>query len=98
MIEGRERFLVSNDLNPCPCRFCAPSSELQIAEVWYERTALDDLLESPVTRSTMTGSIVPSMPFSPVKTLYVNILQQRYGELFGSTFRLSLLRHHFYLF
>src|SRR3989338_11232321 len=25
-------------------RFCAPSSELQIAESWYEKTALDDLL------------------------------------------------------
>ena len=24
-------------------RFCEPSSELQIAEVWYDRTALDDL-------------------------------------------------------
>src|SRR4030043_2146209 len=25
-------------------RFCAPSSELQIAESWYDKTALDDLL------------------------------------------------------
>jgi hypothetical protein len=28
-------------------RFCAPSSELQIAESWYEKTALDDLLGVP---------------------------------------------------
>jgi len=28
-------------------RFCAPSSELQIAEDWYRRTALDDLLGLP---------------------------------------------------
>ena len=28
-------------------RFCAPSSELQIAEVWCEKTALDDLLGVP---------------------------------------------------
>jgi hypothetical protein len=25
-------------------RFCAPSSELKIAESWYEKTALDELL------------------------------------------------------
>ena len=25
-------------------RFCAPSSELQIAESWFEKSALDDLL------------------------------------------------------
>ena len=25
-------------------RFCAPSSELQIADFWYRTTALDDLL------------------------------------------------------
>ncbi len=25
-------------------RFCSPSSELQIAESWYGKTALDDLL------------------------------------------------------
>ena len=25
-------------------RFCAPSSELKIAESWYDKTALDDLL------------------------------------------------------
>lgn len=28
-------------------RFCAPSSELQIAESWYDKTALDDLLGVP---------------------------------------------------
>jgi hypothetical protein len=28
-------------------RFCAPSSELQIAESWYEKTTLDDLLGVP---------------------------------------------------
>jgi hypothetical protein len=29
-------------------RFCAPSSELHIADTWYRRTALDDLLGVPV--------------------------------------------------
>ena len=28
-------------------RFCSPSSELQIAEVWYDKTALDDFLGVP---------------------------------------------------
>ena len=28
-------------------RFCAPSSELQIAQFWYAKTALDDLLGAP---------------------------------------------------
>lgn len=28
-------------------RFCSPSSELQIAKDWYEKTALDDLLGVP---------------------------------------------------
>jgi hypothetical protein len=28
-------------------RFCAPSSELQIAESWYEKTALNDLFWRP---------------------------------------------------
>ena len=29
-------------------RFCAPSSELQIADFWYGKTALDDLLGLPL--------------------------------------------------
>jgi hypothetical protein len=28
-------------------RFCAPSSELHIAEFWYGKTALDDMLGIP---------------------------------------------------
>lgn len=31
-------------------RFCAPSSELQIAESWYDKTALDELLGVPMNR------------------------------------------------
>ena len=31
-------------------RFCAPSSELQIAESWYDRSALDDLLGVPYNK------------------------------------------------
>jgi hypothetical protein len=28
-------------------RFCSLSSELQVAEVWYDKTALDDLMGVP---------------------------------------------------
>jgi hypothetical protein len=31
-------------------RFCAPSSELQIAQSWYDKTALDDLLGVPTNK------------------------------------------------
>jgi hypothetical protein len=31
-------------------RFCSPSSELQIAEAWYGKTAMNDLLGVPVER------------------------------------------------
>jgi len=31
-------------------RLCEPSSELHIAEDWYRRTALEDLLDLPAER------------------------------------------------
>jgi len=51
LVEGRERA-------PWPAiaailviaRLCEPSSELHIAEDWYRRTALDDLLGVPAER------------------------------------------------
>ena len=39
-------------------RFCTPSSELQIAESWYEKTALSDLLGVSENKITMTVYIV----------------------------------------
>ena len=36
--------LVGHGCSLTLARFCAPSSELQIAESWYDKTALDDLL------------------------------------------------------
>lgn len=38
-------------------RLCEPSSELHVAESWYRKTALEDLLEWRTRRSTTTGSI-----------------------------------------
>jgi len=43
-------------------RFCEPSSELHIAEDWYRRTALSDLLRSVTRRSTRIGSIAARSP------------------------------------
>jgi hypothetical protein len=37
-------------------RFCDPSSELHIAEDWYRRTALSDLLQLVPGASRLTGS------------------------------------------
>ena len=50
-------------------RFCAPSSELQIAESWYAKTALDDLLGvSAERRSMTTGSTGRLMPCCRTRT------------------------------
>jgi len=67
-------------------RFCAPSSELQIAEVWYEKTALDDLLGvSPdkINDDRLYRALDVLLPYKDGLCAH---LQQRYGELFGSTF------------
>jgi hypothetical protein len=48
MTEGREEIPWSAMASILVlARFCAPSSELQIAESWYDKTALDDLLGVP---------------------------------------------------
>ena len=51
MTEGRETIQWS--VMACllsVARFCAPSSELQIADSWYGKTALDDLLGVPAEK------------------------------------------------
>jgi transposase len=67
-------------------RFCAPSSELQIAESWYDKTALDDLLGVP-TDSINDDRLYRSLDaLLPHKDALCRHLQDRYGELFGETF------------
>jgi transposase len=67
-------------------RFCSPSSELQIAESWYGKTALEDLLGVPA------GSINDDRLYRaldallPHKDALCRHLQDRYGELFGESF------------
>lgn len=67
-------------------RFCAPSSELQIAESWYDRTALDDLLgvhDDKINDDRLYRALDALLPH---KDELCRHLQKRYGELFGTTF------------
>jgi transposase len=67
-------------------RFCAPSSELQIAESWYDKTALDDLLGIPTHKINDDRLYRTLDALMPYKEDLCRHLQSRYGELFGATF------------
>jgi len=67
-------------------RFCAPSSELQIAESWYDKTALDDLLGVPPNKVNDDRLYRALDALLPYKDELCTHLQKRYGEMFGSTF------------
>ncbi len=67
-------------------RFCAPSSELQIAESWYDKTALDDLLgvrSDKIIEDRLYRALDALLPH---KDELCRHLQRRYGELFGCRF------------
>jgi transposase len=67
-------------------RFCAPSSELQIAESWYAKTALEDLLGVAAEKINDDRLYRALDALLPHKDALCRHLQKRYGELFGSTF------------
>jgi len=67
-------------------RFCAPSSELQIAESWYGNTALDDLLGVPCEKINDDRLYRALDALLPYKDELCKHLQTRYGEIFGTTF------------
>lgn len=67
-------------------RFCAPSSELQIAESWFEKSALDDLLGVSVDKVNEDRLYRALDALLSHKDALCKHLQNRYGELFGSTF------------
>lgn len=71
-------------------RFCAPSSELQIAEFWYGKTALDDLLHVPVDKVNEDRLYRALDVLLPHKDGLFRHFQQVYGELFGTTFDILL--------
>lgn len=71
-------------------RFCAPSSELQIADFWYGKTALDDVLGvSPekVNDDRLYRALDALLPYKDA--LFAHF-QKVYGELFGATFDVLL--------
>jgi hypothetical protein len=87
MTEGREEIpwsLMASIL--VLARFCAPSSELQIAESWYEKTALDDLLAVPGDKINDDRLYRALDAILPHKDELCRHLQTRYGELFATTF------------
>ena len=71
-------------------RFCAPSSELQIAEHWFEKTALDDLLgvgPDKINEDRLYRALDALLPHRDA--LFAHF-QRTYGELFGITYDLLL--------
>lgn len=71
-------------------RFCAPSSELQIAESWYAKTALDDLLGVPSDKINDDRLYRALDALLPHKDKLCGHLQERYGKLFGTDFNFLL--------
>ena len=71
-------------------RFCAPSSELQIAEFWYAKTALDDLLDVPVDKVNDDRLYRALDALLPHKDALFTHFQTVYGDLFGTTFDVLL--------
>ena len=63
-------------------RFCEPSSELHIADTWYRRTALEDLLGVP-PEQVHTDRLYEALDqLLPHKEALEKHLRQRLGELF----------------
>jgi len=71
-------------------RFCAPSSELQIADFWYGKTALDDLLGVSPEKVNDDRLYRALDALLPHKDALFGHFQQVYGELFGTTFDILL--------
>jgi hypothetical protein len=71
-------------------RFCAPSSELQIAEFWYEKTALDDLLGVAGKKVNDDRLYRGLDALLPHKDGLFRHFQKIYGELFATTYDLLL--------
>jgi transposase len=71
-------------------RLCEPSSELHIAEDWYRRTALEDLLALPVDRVNETRVYRALDQLLPHKQALERHLVKRLGELFDLSYDLLL--------
>ena len=71
-------------------RFCSPSSELQIADFWYGKTALDDLLGVSAEKVNDDRLYRGLDALLPHKDGLFRHFQKVYGELFGATYDLLL--------
>lgn len=71
-------------------RLCEPSSELHIAEDWYRRTALEDLLGLPAERVNEQRLYRALDRLLPHKRAIEQHLMRRLGELFAIEYDLLL--------
>jgi transposase len=85
--EGREEISWAQMFSVLAiARMCSPSSELAIAESWYEKTALEDLLGISVDKVN-ESRLYRSLDHLLVhKDDICKHLQDRYAEWFGSKF------------
>ena len=67
-------------------RFCQPSSELAIAEGWYEKTALEDILGVAVEKVNEDRLYRTLDNILPHKDEVCKHLQERYSQWFGAEF------------
>lgn len=71
-------------------RFCEPSSELHIADTWYRRTALDDLLGVTIDQVHTRRLYEGLDALLPHKEAIEKHLKERLGDLFDLKFDLLL--------
>ena len=74
----------------CIARFCEPSSELHIEELWYPRTALDDLLGAPAEKVYTDRLYAALDVLLPCKEAIEKHLKERLGNLFDLEYDLLL--------
>jgi transposase len=85
--EGREEISWAEMFSVLAiARMCQPSSELAIAESWYEKTALEDLLGITVEKVNESRLYRTLDHLLPHKDDVCKHLQDRYAEWFGSKF------------
>ena len=71
-------------------RLCEPSSELHIAEDWFRRTALDDLLGIPGAKVNDDRLLPRPRSLLPHKEALEQHLKERLGTLFELDYDLLL--------
>ena len=74
----------------CIARLCAPSSELRIAEQWFRKTALDDLLgipEEKINEDRLYRALDVLLPHKKALELH---LKNRLGEMFDLSYDILL--------